>query len=195
MTCTSDAGSTPADDRGRDRPFVQYDSETCSIARTLALVGDRWTLLVLRDLSNGVRRFDDLADHLGVARNVLARRLASLLEAGLIATRAYREPGARQRHEYRMTESGRDLMPVLLAFMGWGDRHLAGPDGAPAVPVHDGCGAPVHVSVTCEAGHDLGERPRLRLGPGPGSRIRPAAEDTAAKDTAVKGAAAKSTAG
>jgi DNA-binding HxlR family transcriptional regulator len=190
VSCTSDAESTPAD-RGPDRPFAQYDSETCSIARTLALVGDRWTLLVLRDLGNGVRRFDDLAEHLGVARNVLARRLTSLLEAGLITTRAYREPGARQRHEYRMTESGRDLMPILLAFMGWGDRHLAGPDGAPAVPVHDGCGAPVRVSVTCEAGHDLGERPRLRLGPGPGSRLRAAEPDAGAKGAEAKDAGAK----
>lgn len=157
----------------RERPFVAYESETCSIARTLAVVGDRWTLLVLRDLGNGVSRFDDLADHLGVARNVLSRRLTMLLDAGLITRSAYQEAGARARHEYRMTGAGRDLVPILLAFMGWGDRHLAGPDGVPAVPTHDGCGAAVRVSVTCEAGHDLGERPRLRLAPGPGSRIRP----------------------
>jgi len=178
------AGEPPAGG-GRSRPFAEYDSETCSIARTLAVVGDRWTLLVLRDLSNGVRRFDDLADHLGVARNVLTRRLAALLEAGLITTRAYREPGARQRHEYRMTEAGRDLVPILLAFMGWGDRYLAGADGVPAVPVHDGCGAPVRVSVTCEAGHDLGERPRLRLDRGPGSRIRAAVKGVATEGDAV----------
>src|SRR6202000_1970364 len=109
------------------RPYSAYDTDACSIARTLALIGDRWTLLVLRDLANGVRRFDDLAEHLGVARNVLSRRLAALLDAALVSKRAYQEAGARQRHEYRMTGAGRDLVPILLAFMGWGDRHLAGP--------------------------------------------------------------------
>jgi DNA-binding HxlR family transcriptional regulator len=175
MSHATDVEDTPRAREDENRPFAAYDSEVCSIARTLAVVGDRWTLLVLRDLENGVRRFDDLADHLGLARNVLSRRLATLREAGLITTRAYQEAGARQRQEYRMTEAGRDLVPILLAFMGWGDRHLAGPDGVPAVLTHDGCGAPVRVSVTCEAGHDLGERPRLRIGPGPGSRIRPEA--------------------
>jgi DNA-binding HxlR family transcriptional regulator len=155
------------------RPYSAYDSDACSIARTLALVGDRWTLLVLRDVANGVRRFDDLATHLGVARNVLSRRLARLAEAGLVERTAYREPGARERHEYRLSAPGRELIPVLLAFMAWGDRHLAGPEGLPAVVRHAGCGAPIQVSLTCEEGHDLGDRPRLRLEPGPGSRLRP----------------------
>jgi DNA-binding HxlR family transcriptional regulator len=180
MSHITDGESAPpaASDQPK-HPYTAYDSETCSIARTLALVGDRWTLLVLRDVSNGVRRFDELADHLGVARNVLSRRLAALQDAGLITTRAYREAGSRQRQEYRLTEAGRDLMPILVAFMGWGDRHLAGPDGVPAVLTHDDCRAPVRVTVTCEAGHDLGERPRLRNSPGPGSRIRPSTSGVA----------------
>ena len=154
--------------------FAAYDSETCSIARTLAIVGDRWTLLVLRDVANGVRRFDDLTSHLGVARNVLSRRLAVLVDAELVERTAYRVEGARERHEYRLSTAGRELVPILVAFMGWGDRHLAGPEGPPAVPVHVDCGAPVRVSLTCEAGHELGDRPRLRLRPGPGSRARTA---------------------
>jgi DNA-binding HxlR family transcriptional regulator len=153
-------------------PFNAFDSETCSIARTLALVGDRWTLLVLRDVANGVGRFDDLAAHLGIARNVLSRRLAALAEAELLVRSAYQVEGARERHEYRLSPAGRELMPILLAFMGWGDRHLAGPEGPPAVPVHADCGEPVQVSVTCAAGHELGANPRLRLHPGPGSRRR-----------------------
>lgn len=153
-------------------PYSAYDTETCSIARTLALVGDRWTLLVLRDVANGVRRFDELADHLHIARNVLSGRLASLLEAGLVERIAYREPGARERHEYRLSGAGRELMPILVAFMEWGDRHLAGPEGPPAVVRHAGCGARIKVSLTCEAGHELGERPRLMVEPGPGSRMR-----------------------
>ena len=164
-----------AEEFGPGRPYSAYDSETCSIARTLALIGDRWTLLVLRDVSNGVRRFDDLAAHLGVARNVLSRRLAALVEAGLVVRSGYRVEGARERYEYRLTEAGRDLVPILLAFMGWGDKHLAGEAGAPAVPTHAGCGEPVRVSVVCEAGHDLGDHPRLRLAPGPGSRVRASA--------------------
>ncbi len=158
------------DDSGYD--YGAYDSDTCSIARTLALVGDRWTLLVLRDVANGVRRFDELAGHLGIARNVLSRRLAALSEAGLVERTAYRVAGERERHEYRLSGSGRELIPILLAFMNWGDRNLAGPEGPPAVVRHAGCGARIRVSVTCEAGHELGERPRLRLEPGPGSRAR-----------------------
>lgn len=152
--------------------YLAYDSETCSIARTLALIGDRWTLLVLRDVANGVRRFDDLASHLGIARNVLSKRLAGLVDAGLVVRSAYQVEGSRERQEYRLSPAGRELVPILVAFMGWGDRHLAGPEGPPAVPVHADCGAPVRVSLTCEAGHELGDRPRLRLHPGPGSRSR-----------------------
>lgn len=154
------------------RPYYDYESGACSIARTLEQIGDRWVLLILRDVANGVRRFDQLADHLGIARNVLSRRLATLTSAGLVTRTAYRDEGSRERHEYRLSEAGRELIPILLAFMGWGDRHLAGPDGPPALPVHARCGAPVRVSVTCEAGHDLGERPHLHLEPGPGSRVR-----------------------
>jgi DNA-binding HxlR family transcriptional regulator len=153
-------------------PYSAYDSDACSIARTLALIGDRWTLLVLRDVTNGVRRFDELAGHLGVARNILSGRLARLIDAGLVERTAYREPGERERREYRLTGPGRELIPVLVAFMQWGDRNLVGPDGPPAVVRHADCGAPVRMSMTCDEGHELGDRPRLRLEPGPGSRVR-----------------------
>lgn len=179
MTSATDTDSTAASEPAASghldshlRPYQEYDSETCSIARTLALVGDRWTLLVLRDVANGVRRFDDLVSHLGVARNVLSRRLAALVESDLIVRTAYRAEGARERYEYRLSHAGRELMPVLLAFMAWGDQHLAGDDGPPAVTRHADCGAKVRVLVTCEAGHELGARPRVRVEPGPGSRTR-----------------------
>ena len=154
------------------RPYSAYDSDTCSIARTLALVGDRWTLLVLRDVANGVGRFDELASHLGIARNILSSRLARLAGAGLVERTAYREPGARERQQYRLSGPGRELMPVLLAFMAWGDRNLAGPEGPPVVVRHAGCGAPIKVSLTCAEGHELDGRPRLTVEPGPGSRVR-----------------------
>jgi DNA-binding HxlR family transcriptional regulator len=153
------------------RPYSAYDTDACSIARTLALIGDRWTLLVLRDVANGVRRFDELAGHLGIARNVLSQRLARLAQAGLVDLTAYREPGARERHEYRLSGPGRELMPILVAIMDWGDRNLAGPEGPPAVVRHADCGAGIRVTLTCEEGHELGTRPRLRVEPGPGSRL------------------------
>ena len=154
------------------RPYSAYDSDACSIARTLSVIGDRWTLLVLRDVANGVGRFDELASHLGIARNVLSKRLARLSQSGLVERTAYREPGTRERHEYRLSGPGRELIPVLLAFMDWGDRNLAGPEGPPAVVTHAGCGARIRVTLTCEDGHELGDRPRLRSEPGPGSRIK-----------------------
>src|SRR5246127_2667708 len=154
------------------RPYSAYDSDTCSIARTLALIGDRWTLLVLRDVANGVGRFDELAGHLGVARNVLSHRLARLVQAGLVERTAYREPGERERHAYRLSGPGRELIPVLLAFMAWGDRHLAGPEGVPAALRHARCGAPITVPGGCETGHERGPRPGVAVEPGPGSRVR-----------------------
>lgn len=135
--------------------YVDQPSECCSIARTLALAGDRWSTLVLRDLSNGVRRFDDLVGHLGIARDVLTRRLAALTDAGLVRRDRYQEFGQRARSEYRLTEAGRDFIPVLIALMRWGDTHLAGPAGPPVRLTHAGCGAPVEVELRCAAGHRL----------------------------------------
>lgn len=154
--------------------FAEWDSGTCSVARTAALIGDAWTVLVLRDLSNGVRRFDDLAAHLGIARNVLTRRLSGLVEGGLVVKTPYREPGRRERHEYRLTPAGRDLRIVLNALKDWGDEHLAGEAGPPNVTRHEGCGAEVHAELRCADGHWIGPGDRLRSEPGPGARLRTA---------------------
>ncbi len=150
--------------------FRGLDSTRCSVARTAALVGDAWTVLVLRDLFNGIRRFDDLATHLHIARNVLTRRLTALAEAGLVDRVPYREPGRRERHEYRLTPAGRDLRPVILAMLEYGDRHLAGPDGPPMRIEHDACGSPVHVEVRCAEGHLVESGTRLRTVPQAGAR-------------------------
>lgn len=138
------------------------ESGRCSVARAASVVGDGWTVLVLRDLFNGIRRFDDLAAHLGVARNVLTRRLAALVEEGVVERVPYREPGARERHEYRLTPAGRDLRPVILALLAWGDAHRAGPEGPPVRVEHAGCGAPVHVELRCAQGHAVPADDRLR---------------------------------
>jgi len=149
------------------------DSRRCSVARTADVIGDGWTVLVLRDVFNGIRRFDELAAHLGVARNVLTRRLAALVEAGVLTREPYREPGARVRHEYLLTEAGRDLLPVILAMVAWGDRYRAGTEGPPVVVQHAGCGAPVHVEIRCADDHRLQPgADRLRSHPGPGA-VRP----------------------
>jgi DNA-binding HxlR family transcriptional regulator len=150
--------------------WADYDSGTCSVARTVEVLGDRWTLLVLRDIFNGIRRFDDLSQHLHIARDVLTKRLGALLAEDLIRRVPYREPGSRTRYEYRLTEAGYDLRPVLLALIAWGDKHRAGADGPPMGILHDECGAPVEVAVRCAEGHEIGARTRLRLRPGPGSR-------------------------
>ncbi len=160
----TDAAAPPA--------WRELDSATCSIARTVALIGQPWMLLVLRDLFNGVRRFDELAEHLGVARNVLTRRLATLVEAGLVERRSYREEGQRARHEYRLTPAGRDLRPVLLALMAYGDAHFAGPAGPPLRVEHAGCGGAVQVRVECAGGHPIESDTRLTSKPGPGARRR-----------------------
>src|SRR3984885_15167489 len=109
----------------------------CSIARPLSFLGERWALLVLRDLFLGRRRFDEIQDSLGVASNVLSQRLATLVEEGIVERRRYSEHP--ERFEYRLTEKGKDLMPTLWALMRWGDRWTAA-GGAPVETVHDDCG-------------------------------------------------------
>ena len=100
-----------------------YAEKNCSIAKPLAFLGERWTLLVLRDLFLGRRRFDEFQDSLGVATNVLSARLATLTEEGIVERRRYSEHP--ERFEYVLTEKGRDLQPVLLALLAWGDRYTA----------------------------------------------------------------------
>jgi DNA-binding HxlR family transcriptional regulator len=146
-----------------DPRWRDLDSGACSIARTMTVLGEPWTMLVVRDLLHGVRRFDDLVAHLGIARTVLTRRLAVLAEAGLVETAEYREPGRRTRREYRLTEAGQDLRPVLLALMQYGDRHRA--DRPPVVVRHEGCGEPVALVAECAAGHRLAPDDRMRSTP------------------------------
>jgi DNA-binding HxlR family transcriptional regulator len=118
----------------------------CSIAGTLELIGDRWTLLILRDAFRGVRRFDAFQKDLGIARNLLADRLAKLVEHGIVTKEQYcdRPP----RYEYRLTQRGVDLSPALVALMRWGDKHLTGGD-PPTVLVHDVCGEPLDQTFVC----------------------------------------------
>jgi DNA-binding HxlR family transcriptional regulator len=151
--------------------WTDYDSGTCSISRTAQVLGDRWTVLVVRDLFNGVRRFDALQQHLGIARDVLTKRLALLVDEGLVERRAYRPEGERSRHEYVLTTAGRELRPVLVAIMDWGDRHRAGPDGPPVSLRHRDCGAPIHAQLVCDEGHRIDPATRAELVPLDGARL------------------------
>jgi DNA-binding HxlR family transcriptional regulator len=120
------------------------DARPCSIAGTLALVGEKYALLVLREVFLGVRRFDRIARNTGAPRDVLTARLRRLVDAGVLEKVAYSERP--RRFEYRPTDAGRDLHPVLLTLMAWGDRHLT--DEPPTVIEHS-CGAPLRPVVVC----------------------------------------------
>ena len=134
-----------------------YEGQTCSVARTLEIVGERWTLLILRDAFLGVRRFDDFQRNLGIARNVLNTRLQRLVDAGLLERRRYQDRPA--RYEYRLTDKGLDLWPALVALMQWGDRHAATEDGPPLRLEHRDCGGVMTDRRTCAAcGAELGVR-------------------------------------
>ena len=124
-----------------------YEGQVCSVARTLEVVGERWTILIIRDAFRGIRRFDDFQRSLGVARNVLQGRLERLVEHGILKRVPYQERP--ERFEYRLTESGIDLWPVVVALLNWGDRHAA-PDGPPVVLEHRGCGGHMNDRRICE---------------------------------------------
>lgn len=150
---------------GRD-----YAGQNCSIARTLEVVGERWTLLIVRDAMLGYTRFDQFAERLGLAPNVLTRRLRALEEAGVMERRRYQERPV--RHEYVLTERGRALLPVLLSLMAFGDAQLS-PDGAPAVARHHGCGGVLGADARCGSCGDLVGADMVEWHHGPGSSRPP----------------------
>lgn len=127
----------------------------CPIRSALDLVGTRSAILLLREAYYGTTRFDDFATRVGISDAVAAARLRELTEAGLFEKVPYREAGARTRHEYVLTEAGRDLGPVVLGLFEWGSRHLSEDGRGPLRLRHDGCGSPVHVEVRCEEGHPV----------------------------------------
>jgi DNA-binding HxlR family transcriptional regulator len=124
-----------------------YEGQICSIARALEVVGERWTLLILRNAFLGMRRFDDFQANLGVSRGVLAARLQWLCDEGILERRRYQERP--ERFEYRLTQKGRDLWPLMMALTKWGDRHEAGPEGPPRLITHRDCGGDVTDHLTC----------------------------------------------
>jgi len=156
---------------------LQWSVDNCTIQRSLEIMGDRWSLIVLREVFQGIRRFDDMTVRTVIPRQVLTTRLRRLVQDGILRREPYRMPGQRERHEYRLTDKGLNLYPVLIALHEWGNRYLADPAGPPLEFAHRGCGEPVHLVVRCAAGHDLaGSREVVgRIGPGAVRRATPAA--------------------
>jgi DNA-binding HxlR family transcriptional regulator len=144
-----------------------YKNQTCSVAAALEVVGERWSLLIVRDVLLGLRRFDQLQADLGVARNILQSRLSSLVEAGVLEKRRYHERP--ERFEYRLTEKGLDLWPTIVSLLQWGDKYAA-PDGPPVVLTHRGCGGEVDEHRICSVCGKRLEVRDVRARRGPGSR-------------------------
>ncbi len=153
---------------------LNWSSEGCTIERTAEVIGDRWSLVILREILSGIRRFDQLTVRTGIPRQVLTGRLERLLEQGILRREPYREPGQRQRLEYRLTDKGIDLYPVFVAMQQWGDRYLAAPGGPPTEFAHRDCGERVDLVLRCEGGHEIVRNREVKGRLGPGAQRRSA---------------------
>ncbi len=145
---------------------TDFGEMACSIARTLHVAGEPWSPLIVRDVYVGITRFDDLRNDLGISRKVLAERLAWLVEQDVLERRPYSERPP--RHEYHLTDKGRELMQVLFAMTAWGDRWTAGDAGPPALLRHRACGELTHAEIRCaRCGEEL-RAEDVEVEPGPG---------------------------
>lgn len=138
----------------------------CSVARSVAVIGDRWTLMIVRDCFLGVRRFEDFERRLGISRSIIADRLKRLVDAGVLRREAYQDRPP--RHEYRLTERGLALHPVVLAIVHWGDTQFAGEEGPPMLHRHKTCGCDFAPVMTCSACGDPISAREVEVRPGPG---------------------------
>jgi DNA-binding HxlR family transcriptional regulator len=147
---------------------TSFSEFACSVARTLDVVGEWWSPLILRDVFLGVTRFERIQEDLGIPRKVLAERLATMVEHGVLERTPYRD--GRTRHEYHLTDKGRDFLTALIALMNWGDHWLAGNEGAPVHIIHDDCGGMVETALTCKRCGKTLEGDEVHGEPGPGAR-------------------------
>jgi DNA-binding HxlR family transcriptional regulator len=154
-------------------PYRPFTDQNCSIARSLAILGGRWTLLVMREVLLGRRRFADIRRNVGVAPNILSDRLQTLVDHGLLERRLYsRHP---ESFEYVPTRKGLDVSPVLVALLDWGDEHASPPAGPPWVLVHEKCGHDAHPELRCGHCGEALEAGEVRLRPGPTAGQQPPA--------------------
>ena len=145
---------------------AQLAEENCSIARPASLLGDRWTLVILRQAFSGIKRYEDFQASLGISRSLLSDRLGKLVDAGILRREPYKD-AIRTRERYRLTEKGLDLYPVLMALREWGDRYMA-EDGPPLKVRHRGCGGEPRIHLRCDrCGEEVGPRDgEPKAGPG-----------------------------
>jgi DNA-binding HxlR family transcriptional regulator len=145
----------------------ELGEERCSIARTVSVIGDRWSLLILRDCFLRVRRFEEFEARLGITRHILADRLRKLVAEGVLKKVPYHERPA--RYEYRLTQKGLDLYPVLMSIVHWGDTYTAGRAGRPLLLQHMACGHQFDPVLTCSECGEMVDPRRVRVMPGPGA--------------------------
>jgi DNA-binding HxlR family transcriptional regulator len=143
--------------------MIVRDNENCSVVRTLNLVGDKWTLLVLRETFYGTRRFDDYLSAIGCARSILSDRLGKLVTNGILFQTEYHEEGQRRRLQYRLTEKGKELLNILIALKQWGDKWTHEKGCGPISLYHQGCRAKVKSKICCENGHILDSARDIRV--------------------------------
>jgi DNA-binding HxlR family transcriptional regulator len=137
--------------------WEELSGQPCSVARALAVIGDRWTLMVLRDCFLSIRRFEQFQERLGISRSIIAERLKLLVDEGVLRKDAYQQKPV--RFEYRLTAKGLALHPVMMAIVHWGDEHYAGETGPPLIHRHRACGHDFHPVMTCsECGEPIGAR-------------------------------------
>jgi DNA-binding HxlR family transcriptional regulator len=146
----------------------ELNEQECSMARTLAVIGDRWTLLILRECFLRVRRFDDFQARLGIGRPILADRLQKLVTNFVLTKVAYQENPT--RYEYRLTPKGLDLYPVILSLVHWGDVHMSGKKGRPALHQHVACGHVFDPVMTCSECAEALKAREVKVLPGPALR-------------------------
>jgi DNA-binding HxlR family transcriptional regulator len=142
--------------------------EICSVARAMDILGERWTMLIMREAFYGVRRFSDMQRNLGIARNILSTRLQTLVRAGILERRRYQEEP--ERFEYRLTQAGRDLYPAVIAIMKWGDEYLAEEAGPPVVLRHS-CGELIDPVLVCDHCGGALHPHHVTPEPGPGAQV------------------------
>jgi len=142
-------------------------SERCSVARTVSVIGDRWTLLILRDCFLRIRRFEAFEERLGVTSHILADRLRKLVAEGVLQKVPYQERPT--RFDYRLTQKGLDLFPVLMSIVHWGDVHRAGKTGRPLLHHHVPCGHQFDPVMVCSECREALDPRQVRVVPGPGA--------------------------
>ena len=150
---------------------TSFADKNCSVAQSLEIIGEWWTLLILRESFLGTRRFDDFIENLGIARNVLTNRLDTLVEAGVLERRTYDE--ARARYDYVLTDMGRGLWPVMTALRQWGDEWLLGEGNEPVLLEHKACGDHITAVQTCSHCGETLEARSVRAIAGPGVKNGP----------------------